>query len=95
MERVGIGPGLRDVGGLLSLRWPRDSKTEIGHKKWVNGSASEGTQAADKIRGHSRDMTTELTQDGRRSRRGRQTEPSSQRQLRKEEALKRGDQPEE
>lgn len=95
MERAGVGPGLRDVGGLLSLRWRRDSKTEIGHEKWVNGSVSEETQAADKIRGHSRDMTTELTQDGRRSRRGRQTEPSSQRQLRKEEALKRGDQPEE
>lgn len=52
VERAGVGPGLRDVGGILSLRWPRDSKTEIGHKKWVNGSVSEETQAADKIWGH-------------------------------------------
>ena len=52
MERAGVGPGLRDVGGILRLRGPRDSKTEIGHKKWVNGFVSEETQATDKIRGH-------------------------------------------
>lgn len=43
---------MRDVRGILRLRWPRDSKTEIGHEKWVNGSVSEETQAADKIQGH-------------------------------------------